>query len=339
LDQDAKWRELVRGTPQDDIHFMPEYLSYFEGHMGAECRMFVFGDEDEYILFPIFIRKIGEGPQKDAVSPWYYGGPLVRGEPDGAAQDRFMREFTEYLRSEDIVSLFARSNPYRGNADLLGDRMSSYDQSKVVYVDLCRPEEDIWKRSFDNNARRNIRREEDLKCEVFEDSSGKYIREFHYHYIKEMERKGAPAFYKFPLEFIEGMFESLDGHIVLTNKVVDGEWAAGSIEIVYKEMGYGFLATRVESCTHVGSHYLMEWNIIRILKGKGVCRYDLGGGKKGSGLLRHKESLSRDSFELISRRLIVDRTTYSDLCRKEGMADSEIRMEGAPYFPEYRIKY
>jgi hypothetical protein len=337
LDEKDRWRSLVQNTPQNDIHFLPEYLSLFEEHMSAKCRLFHFGNDEVYILFPIFIRNIGKGPLKDAVSPWYYGGPLIHGEPDEATQNLFMKAFVEYLRSENIVSMFSRSNPYRNNNSLLGDRIKSYNQGEIVYIDLSRPVEDIWNRSFDNNARRNIRREQGYRGEVFEDRSNKYIKEFHRHYINDMVRKDASPFYRFSLKFIESLFESFNDHIILMNKVCEEGWVAGEIDIYYNGLAYAFLATRDHSDQHINSHYLIEWNIIQKLKNLGVRRYDIGSGPVGSGLLRHKKSLSKDSVILTSRRLIVDRLNYRDICTKSGMLESDLCEEDSEYFPEYRI--
>jgi len=338
----TRWSDLVSGTPQDDIHFIPEYLVHFERHMDCQCRMFVFGDDESYVLYPHYIRRIATSRNRnvrhgdifDAISPWYYGGPLAR-NPNPALIQGANEELARYFKDSRVVSFFSRSNPYRANHDLLGEMMTPYNHTSVVYIDLTKDLDDIWERSFNNNTRRNIRKDLRTGPDIFLDKSDRYIREFHRMYTKEMQSKGASSFYFFSYEFLKDLLTDMGDNALLTNKVYGDEWVAGSMEIYHNGIAYGFLGTRDHEQKDRCSQYLLEWKTIASLKERGQRIYDLGGGPPGSGLLAYKQSFSTDTLPMVSRRMVLDRSLYRDL--SGDMNGDHLKYEEADYFPEYRI--
>ena len=69
-DDQEQWRSLVEAMPHRDIFFTPEYVIPFEGLSGGTVRLFFFGNEANYIVYPFFRRQIAIERHG-----WYHGGP------------------------------------------------------------------------------------------------------------------------------------------------------------------------------------------------------------------------------------------------------------------------
>jgi len=89
------WRKLVEAMTIKDIYFIPEYTVLFEKtqgdikkSFGGKAQLFFYGDNENYIIYPFFKRKIkelpfgklisGEGDNLfDITSPYGFSGPIA----------------------------------------------------------------------------------------------------------------------------------------------------------------------------------------------------------------------------------------------------------------------
>lgn len=105
----VRWLEAWEGTGREPFAH-PAFGALFAGpgdHGIAAC----WEDDGGLVLLPLLLRAVpddtaehvGEGPWRDAVSPYGYGGPFVSGEPDLAA---FWEAFLAWMREARVLSCF-----------------------------------------------------------------------------------------------------------------------------------------------------------------------------------------------------------------------------------------
>ena len=90
------WKEKVAVLSSHDVFYIPEYLMAFERcpagevktNFGGEAHLFVYGDEEDFILHPFFKRDFEDlpfyaslpqkqKPSYDIASPYGYAGPAA----------------------------------------------------------------------------------------------------------------------------------------------------------------------------------------------------------------------------------------------------------------------
>ena len=164
------WKKLVDALALKDIYFTPEYAMLFEATegevreaFGGEALLFFYGNEQNYIIYPFFKRKVSELPFRellppesqgwfDIISPYGYSGPIAYiSEPkiEGELWQGFVKEFHHYCLQNNIVAEFARLHPYFRN-HLLLEKFTDINivkRAELVYVDL-EQEEAVIKRGI-----------------------------------------------------------------------------------------------------------------------------------------------------------------------------------------------
>ena len=343
IKEKKKWNDLIRGTEQEDVFFLPEYLQPFEDHLKAKCFLFYYGNDDDHILYPFFLIEVGwkgsdEGDPgyTDAISPWYYGGAMIHGKNSTELHTGFINNLKTYLKENNCLSIFSRSNPYIKNHEIIGSGLKERKILELIYIDLEKDMDDIWRNSFNKSARYNIKKDQKSNIEIIIDNSDKYLDVFIEKYQMEMIRKNSNPFYHFNESFFKKLREGLGNKLVLSNKYVDGIWTAGGIDLYHKDLFYGLFGVRDFNISKNSNSHIITWKLIEYGKELGLKRYDLGGGEVGSGLLEFKKSFSKDSVELWGHGEVIDRKGYRNLCKSKNIPKKKILYEKADFFPEYR---
>jgi len=89
-----EWHEILNHVDNKDIFSQPEYLAIYEQetkkapfiHFGGQGQLFVYGDKNNFIIYPFFKRKISYlqvadvslNNMYDIISPYGFGGPLAQ---------------------------------------------------------------------------------------------------------------------------------------------------------------------------------------------------------------------------------------------------------------------
>lgn len=343
INQKEKWIELVERTAYKDIHFLPTYLSLLGNHISASCHMYYYGTDNCYILYPFYKRKINdlfphEKTDKvywDIISPWYYGGPLFYGDIRKDHLSNFVTEFQKYCKEENIVSEFARFNPYLSNHEQMTSLLNLKKIGTTVWIDLTENLDSI-NESFTKMCRSNIRRKKE-DCTFFHSSNeDKYLRIFHRLYLKAMYEKKASDFYYFTYAFLNDLKRHFSKHFTLITVVYRDNIVAGSIYLHKYGRMYAYLSARDPKHDRVKAANKIIFEAIKYGKNIGCELLDLGGGPRGSGLLAFKKGFSDKTKTLYGIKNIYDKEKYLKVCKIAGLDKNEIEYENASFFPEYR---
>lgn len=205
----------------------------------------------------------------------------------------------------------------------------------TVVIDLCDSEETLW-RALGTKGRNAVRRAEKLGAvlEEAEDVANALDR------FEELSREAVARYgLRYPaLSTLAKM--AADGR-ALIYCARTGTRAAANVSVVYVAAGAGFYmhgATAKETVTGLGQ--FVQWQIVRHLRDRGLCWYDLGGitsKESDDPITRFKRSIGGEFVDLgneyifrgtLYRRALMVRSALRTFA--EGKPASDIGAAGVP---------
>ena len=361
-----RWTNLLENVHNKDIYFTPEYMELFENssdnasqNFGGEPKLAIFGNDENYILYPFFKRSISQldfykqltlnyGELYDIITPWYFSGMLYKISNAKQSNQTFVENitnlflisFNKYCINQNIISEFMRLHPFISDYKLLQYVDNGVKKSSdVVYVNLDLDKCSIFE-NFKKSNRNCISKCKRNNVRVFQSTDNYYIAEFYRLYIANMERLNADNKYYFSKSFLYNIFELLQQNSTLFVAEYEGRVIAISL-FIYK---YGFvhyyLSASDSKFNKLCPVNLIIYEAIMWAKKQGYKIFELGGGYKlNDDLYKFKSSFSKDSVDFCTYSKIHNEKIYQILCnarneydRINGCSDS-INSE---YFPAYR---
>ena len=359
--QEGVWKERVDALPASDVFYMPEYLMAYERcppceatiSFGGEAHLFVYGDEDDFVVHPFFKRNLQDlpfyafvpkniGSPCDLTSPYGYAGPVSHVSHSDLQEilwKSFLDEFHTYCAANNIVSEFVRLNPFLRNQEPLSSISKGVTESgTVVCVDLTVGEGDLW-RNLQKANRNSIARARRQGIEVSRTRRNADLEEFHEIYNATMERRKAKREYYFPMEFYALLFDALGENANLFVAKHEDKIVSASLFIGHGGLIHYFLSGTRSGTSCPGSNNLLLYEALLWAKKEGYATFNLGGGyKEGDSLFQFKSAFSKTFATFYTYRKVHDEDKYHVLCAARESYDRSIRKTAieSDYFPGYR---
>ena len=274
------WRRFVNEHPQGNIFHTPEMLQVFGGAKGHQPDLWaaVRGDGSPVALLPSVQLTLIRGPlQRFATRNVAYGGILCAPSPEGEAALAMLLK--AHCREAEKSTLFTE---LRNLSDLskvqpiLQGCGFLYEDHLNYLIDLDRHPETVLQ-SMSRGTRKKIRRGLRRGTVAIEEVQHREQLAILYELLR---RTYASA--QVPLAdrtLFEAAFDVLrpKGMIKFLLASIDGDWAAGSIELIYRDEIYGWYSGLDRAyASHVPTELLM-WHILRWGAENGYRLYDFGG--------------------------------------------------------------
>jgi hypothetical protein len=321
-----------------------EYMRVQEQHLGWEARLFITESNGCRIAYPFFLRPVPPHPRFlgerrwDTASPEYAGPVLL--DPGGGDQSlpvpgEFQERFGQFCRSTGIVAEFAHLNPWIAREDLL-DAAGIELNREIVYVDLTRSEEEIWKHSLSSDTRRQTRQAMDAGVQVRRAESTQDVLAFHRLHRQTMERLAAKERYFLPPSFFLGIFETMPRNAFFMLSEFQGRIVAGGLYFQDAANVYWHLSAVDLDFSRVRPVNAFHYETIRQAARAGKQRMLCGGAfQRGDGVFRFKAGFSplRISFKVYKR--VHDRELYGALTEDWIRRHPGLSPEPG-FFPAYR---
>ena len=348
------WLKLLESPHCQDPHYMPEYLQIYEDmdqgepqkQFGGEGLLFVYGDGDNYILYP-FIKKpileskeLGSELLYDIAAPYGYGGPLAcirNSQLKDKLWSDFYRSFHQFCQENSIVAEFARLNPIFENhvEVIIHSDGVVHKRGKIVYFDLTIPEEAIMK-NMSKSRRQNIKSSLDSKKYEFGSSlEPNYADIFYKLYDITMKRIEAEAKYLFSERFFQNLFSNLGCCCVFHYVKYEDAICSAAINLAYEKTAYLYLqASNITSSSSYANVFLV-YNSLIMFKALGFRAFVLGGGVSASedSLFQYKYLFSPLTKESYIYNRIHIKGAYERLVGLRKARGEELSPD---YFPQYR---
>jgi lipid II:glycine glycyltransferase (peptidoglycan interpeptide bridge formation enzyme) len=330
------WNSLLRDFENADSYYSYEYGQLIAQKEKGKLKAAYFENDVTKIFYPFIKREVKTGNHDlfDLVTPYGYGGPLLKGE--NSSINEFYRHFNRYCADNKIVSEVIRFHPLYRNHQICTENMEVEYIRKTTAVDLSRPLEEI-RESYSSLTKRNIikAQKNNLSC-IVADKNPENIQEFFKMYTETMDRNSADEYYYFDEKQLTKqltdtpqtqsylLFAQLNNHII-----------AGVILFVGSEYAHYHLGgSYTEHLTLRPNNILFDY-MIEFSKKQGVKQLHLGGGyQEGDGLFKFKSSFTNSNhFGYYIGKKIHDHVEYNNLVNKLNLDSSE-----DSYFPLYRSK-
>ena len=345
--QVVEWNSLVDACNDKDIYHSVEYAKIFENSYGhdideafcGKSLMFVYGDDNEYILYPFTLREIKKSNSEseqlfDILSHYGYGGPIFKNNncSEKIISD-FIKTFHEFCNDNNIVSEFIRFNPLLNNSILFERFFNISKRNQTVIVDLTKNSKIIFN-ELNKKTRNQIRKAIKNGIVIERSNKSEDLEIFVKLYLSSMKRVGAHSKYLFPLLFFKTTIDSLGKNIEFFVAKHNGRVISGALFIhKYGLIHYHFSGTDSDyRCFYPNN--LLIWTVILWAKENGLKKFHLGGGNNNNDSLFHfKSGFSDDRGQFYTASIIHNAKIYKKLC---GIKYCSLSQESCDFFPYYR---
>ncbi|MFP7479733.1 peptidoglycan bridge formation glycyltransferase FemA/FemB family protein [Terribacillus saccharophilus] len=323
----------------EDIYFDGQYGTLYEKVEQGKAHVFNFKHEAGRIENQFIKRKIPiEGNDKyfDIVTPYGYGGPIIKNTVDGRKSElisAYECAFKEFCLENNIISEFIRFHPIVNNAL---DFKPVYDIElirKTLGTNLSSYEDPIAS-EFSKKCRRNIRKalEKGITYEIEEGPVD--IGGFMDIYYSTMNRNNAGDYYYFDEEYFVNTINLYRDHIVLVKAILDNKVIAQGFYFVFNDYIHTHLSGTLSEYITYSPAYILRYAITLWGKEKGFKLIHHGGGRTNSEddtLYKFKRNFSKNTqFDFYIGKRVWNQVIYKDLC------DITNTTKEAEFFPAYR---
>ena len=329
---DPAWSAFLAAAPHDFYH-LPAYVALEAEREGGEGAALHVADGDRAVLLPLILRPIPGGP-RDAISPYGFPGPLLRGSDDRAFIGDALTAALPTLRSEGIVTVFVRSHPLLDDPppDRPGTLVYHGD---TVAIDATLSDEEQW-RNTRGDHRNHINRALRLGYRVVIDDECRYLPDFERLYVATMDRVAARDFYRFDTAYFGGLRAALGPHLKVVAALTGDLVAAAALIVETSGIVEYHLAANDALFMRDGAAKLMV-HVVRAWAGERGDRFVHMGGGVGAAddpLLYFKVGFSPLRFRFHTLRIVADEPEYERLVRAADPAADPTDRSG--FFPAYR---
>jgi hypothetical protein len=318
---DPRWREMLHSL-RHDVYHTPEYVAIEAHRAGQQAAALVITEGDRVLFLPYLLGRdtldgvVDGAPVCEVVSPYGYPGVLTSGsagrDPEFLA--RAMRLVFDHFAAQGAGSAFLRMHPVLspelGNLDLQG---LSLRRRTSVGMRLDVSEAEIWARTRKGHQS-TINRCRRLGHHARIGSWTEHGEAFLRIYRETMRHAGADEHYYFADDYFNAL-QRLGDRIHLCVVETRGETIAACLlfeccGIVQAHLGGTRDDYRSESPFSLLLHFARLW-----AKSRGNQVLHLGGGVGGAedAVFRYKSGFTRDRFQYVTVRVVIDRVRYGEL--------------------------
>jgi hypothetical protein len=337
ISQKEEWVSYVRRSVNVDFYHTWNYhtLHVKEG----TALLFVCEDKDDFIAIPLLKRSIPNSNYFDMGSVYGYGGPFSTrafAELSETLITLFKANLLDFLRQENIISVFSRLHPFFDQGPLINGFEGVVDNGKVVALDLMIPLED-QRQQYQERSWRKIKQLRNKGYYVAEGHTSADIKFFEEIYTSNMLRIEAADYYLFDEAYFTQLLQSdeYDARLLFVYNEAGYPICGAIIVLTNQIIQAHLLGTRAEYLQDSPAKLLLD-EVALLGRREGMKYYNLGGGLgfKEDSLFKWKSSFSDLTFEYKSWRFIVDHDAYNSL-----LTDMEIDHDSdVDFFPLYRLQ-
>jgi hypothetical protein len=324
----ADWLAHWSSWPEREVYAHPGYVSLDEDE---HTRALAAGwrSDEGCVLYPFLLRDLRGEPfgvdAADVVTPYGYGGAFFWGRDRDAVAREFWPAFDAWAAERRVVSEFVRFALFE---DELLPYPGEREQRLVNVVRDLAPSVDALWMDCEHKVRKNVKKARRAGVTIEFDVAGARLDDFLRLYLHTLERREAPARYRFPRAFFERL---PDGLCVYVHALHGDEVVSSELVLLSEHNAYSFLGGTDSDAFELRPNDLLKWELIRWAKDAGKHRFVLGGGHRpDDGIFKYKRSFAPHGLVPFSvGRRVLQPQLYRELVENAHAGDSD-------FFPAYR---
>ncbi|PTL40238.1 lipid II:glycine glycyltransferase FemX [Alkalicoccus saliphilus] len=328
------WDMIITQFPQADVYYTHAYCNWTAEAEGGKAKLIFFKCDNGIIIYPVIIRNIRLGQKEevyDITSPYGYGGPLLRGEPETLSE--FKEALRHYCTKNNIISEVIRLHPLLNNAEYMTEYCPIQYVRQTTAVNLKPSLEDI-RRNYSKMNKRNIKKavKNNVVCREVQKTE-ENIESFYNLYKETMERKQASSYYFFGKESLKKQL--IDTPISKSHLLFayDGEEVISAVVLfTSNELAHYHLGASRKEYLYLRPNNLIFDYMTKVSKEAGCHLLHLGGGyQENDNLFMYKTSFTdNNNYNFYIGKRVYDETLYKEMEERAGSSAEET------FFPSYR---
>jgi len=334
LDQKSDWVGYVSRAAETDFYHTWHYHSLAKD---GTSLLFIYNEGGDFIGIPLLKREIFNTNYFDLHSVYGYSGPIsnypFKNIPEQLIEG-FKYAFLDFIRDENIVSVFSKLHPFFNQHKILEKFGGIYDNGKTVFIDLLEPV-DVQRKKYRQTTKDGIKKCRKLGYKIKDCTAQEDIAAFALLYKQNMSRINAAEFYLFNEDYFTRLIKTNE-YLCKLILILDGnEIICGSIIMCNNGIIQGHLiATNAKYLRYSPAKFLVD-EVSILGRNLGMSYYHLGGGLgfKENSLFEWKLGFSDLVLDYKSWRFIANPAVYNELVIKSGNSiDNTV-----DFFPLYRM--
>ncbi len=342
LTKEDEWNQILGQFPQHDVYFTPGYVRGFEKNGDGEPLLLYYPGGRMQAVNIVMLRPVPvlcvKEPEDEAlkeyfdfVTPYGYGGFLLRGDASGEEKQALAHAYRDFCRDHKIVAEFNRYHPVIGNAHDMECLYEVADLGHTVCMDVSSADT-IWANLTSKN-RNLIRKAQKNGVQIYWGREERLFREFEQIYNATMDKVGADSYYYFKKEFYDSILYDLKDQALVFYAKLGGETIAMSILLFGNgRMHYHLSASKKEYQSYAPTNLLL-YEAACFGSRLGMKTFHLGGGlgSREDALYHFKKQFNRgEDMQFSIGRAVFDEKVYGRL-RELNNGGKE-----TGFFPAYR---
>ena len=333
------WGKVMEQCPKTDFYHTYDYHQISKAE-GEKPILLKYSKGNTLIALPLLIREIEGTPWKDATSVYGYPGPISNNVGPGFDNEDFRIELEQFLRDNQIVSVFSRLHPFiLEQKSILKGLGEIVPHGNVVNIDLTKSLDE--QRSQYNKRLKTYINKEVKEYEIIDGTCERCPDTFIGTYCENMKRVLAKPNYFFGKKYFYNLLASpqINAQLLVARHKKTGDFAGGAIFTKNKGMVQYHLSGIKGEYVHLNPIKLLIDHVRIQATQEGYVNFNLGGGIGGQdqdSLFYFKSGFSKDYREFCSWQYVVDETKYQELIQQKETLDSEAISKNSCFFPLYR---
>mgnify|MGYP001027549847 CR=1 FL=1 len=336
--KDPRWSEFLE-THAHDFHHLPAFVELEAKGSDGEAGALYIERDNGALLLPLIFRQVPAHlglDARDAISPYGYPCPLIRGEQPETLS-ALIEQVPKALKEAGLISAFIRLHPLLANPlRTMAEVGEVIRHGPTVWIDMRESVEEMWRqtRGSDRNRMNKLRRQ-GYAARI--DATWSKVDAFVALYNETMSYLDASAGYFYERAYFEALRDALDGrlHLCLVEDPEGEVVSAGVFSEIGPIVQFHLSGTRQDHRRTSPSRLMID-HMRRAMKERGCERFHLGGGVGAAedSLFEFKRGFSQERAEFHSWRVIGDEAGY-DAAEKAAKAAGACIEDGL-FFPSYR---
>ena len=344
LDESDKWDSIVKSFRNYDVYYLSGYTKAFKLHGDGEPTLIYYHDEEIRAINVVMIRDIAEDKNfKDKIkshslfditTPYGYGGFIIEGILNDNSLKKINKEYSDYCRSKNIISEFARFHPVLENSKMNSEIYEVIDLGKTITMNLISKEQ-IWN-DLSSKNRNVIRKAIKTGVEIYWGRSPELIDEFIPLYNTTMNKDDATDYYYFKKEFYKSVLEDLRYNSLIFYALYDQKIISMSMILFGNDNMHYHLSASDREYQSLAATNLLLYEAACWGCENGYKSFHLGGGlgSNEDSLFKFKKAFNKNSETYFSiGRKIFDQEKYYELIK---IRDINYDDSNSTFFPQYR---
>lgn len=317
-----KFLDLISDSKKD-IYYLADYVNLYKNKI-CEPQCFIYKSQENIFFYPFIKRSIPKTKYYDIVTPYGYGGPIVKDDEKEFLLTA-LNNFSNYIKENSIICEQIKFHPLLNNYQLL-DALNFYKIYKAcdtVTIDCANEIDYMWSKIYKKSNKEKIKKIQNQKAQINFCSDKKSIIKFIEIYNNNLKSIKAQKKYFFNHEYYDSILNNLNKNFFIAHLQIDGEILASQLVIFDKYYGHTHLQGTTIKGKKLGVTNLLKHEVIIKAKELKLKYLHFGGGRtndQNDSLLKFKKSFSNKLSEFYIGEKIYNESLYDELtitCNKK----------------------